>query len=789
MRPRPHEFIAIGVIAGSMLMHEILLTRICALRLQFHFAYLIISNCLLGLGAGGSVLAYNQERWRPDARRQLGRFSLAYAIALVFTYLTLRLWSFPRELELSNPLHLLSLTVYNLVGAMPFFFGGIVVGMLLTFRAEHANRLYAVDLLGAGAGCLLCPLLLPWVGAGGVFVLTVMLAASASIAIDWDRLGKARIPVVLATLIVGLCLLPRLDALLPLPSKGSEFFWLPAQQQPRVEYSAWTSNSRIDYVLAPAGMPAVIFMRGRAHRELVAPREWAYISQDATAGTALINFTGEPAGLEVLRRSMYSTAFRLRPGGEALVIGLGGGNDVWSARANGVAHVKAIELNAPIVGLHEHQLRSFSRALVEDPAVELMVGEGRSALMRDPHHYDVVQMSGIDTWTALASGAYVLAENYLYTREAIVSMYEHLKPGGVLQIARFADTMETLRLLSNLHAALDVLGVAGLEHSVMVLKTGDRMLAVQLKNGAFTDAEQNSTLAFCADNGIDLVYAPMLPQDTLVDRFVRSPDKQRIIADFSQNIGPTVDDLPYFFNFTRWDHPLEALKRVHEVPAVSQGNPFFIFAQLALSLVLSGLLILWPLTRQRRTHPPEAKGILLYFSALGAGFILIEIAVIQKLTLFLGHPMYSLTVTLFALLVFTGLGSLLLAPRFSTRGPALWLIPLAIAICVTLFNLAGPKLFAAWIGSPVPLRMSIAALSLAPLGLVLGIPFALGLRVAHERDPWLTAWAWGINGCLSVLGSIASVVLSMNFGFSVVMWIAVVIYGIGFAALHRVLAR
>jgi hypothetical protein len=211
-----------------MLMHEILLTRICALRLQFHFAYLIISNCLLGLGAGGSVLAYNQERWRPDARRQLGRFSLAYAIALVFTYLTLRLWSFPRELELSNPLHLLSLSVYNLVGAMPFFFGGIVVGMLLTFRAEHANRLYAVDLLGAGAGCLLCPLLLPWVGAGGVFVLTVMLAASASIAIDWDRLGKARIPVVLATLIVGLGLLPRLDALLPLPSKGSEFFWLPA---------------------------------------------------------------------------------------------------------------------------------------------------------------------------------------------------------------------------------------------------------------------------------------------------------------------------------------------------------------------------------------------------------------------------------------------------------------------------------------------------------------------------------------------------------------------------------
>jgi hypothetical protein len=214
---------------------------------------------------------------------------------------------------------------------------------------------------------------------------------------------------------------------------------------------------------------------------------------------------------------------------------------------------------------------------------------------------------------------------------------------------------------------------------------------------------------------------------------------------------------------------------------VSQGNPFFLLAQLLLSLVLSGLLIVWPLSRQRGLPGQGTARLLVFFSALGVGFISIEIAMLQKLTLLLGQPVYSLTVTLFSLLVFTGFGSLQLAPRFKR---SIWMVPVGILLYVALFNGFSASVIALLIGSSLPLRIAASVVLLAPLGLLLGVPFAYGLRIAHEFDPRLTPWAWAINGCLSVVGSILTVVVSMNFGFAVVLWMAAVAYLLGFAALR-----
>jgi hypothetical protein len=219
------------------------------------------------------------------------------------------------------------------------------------------------------------------------------------------------------------------------------------------------------------------------------------------------------------------------------------------------------------------------------------------------------------------------------------------------------------------------------------------------------------------------------------------------------------------------------------VPAVSQGNPFFLLSQLLLSMVLSAALIIWPLTRQARKPGRGALRLLAFFSALGIGFISIEVALLQKLTLLLGQPVYSLTVTLFSLLIFTGLGSLYLAPRFAAGTRSIWLIPAGIALYLALFNLGSGAVVSAAIGAELPWRIAVAVLMLAPLGVLLGVPFAYGLRVANEYDPQLIPWAWAINGCLSVVGSILTVVISMNFGFTVVLWSASVVYALGFACL------
>jgi hypothetical protein len=310
------------------------------------------------------------------------------------------------------------------------------------------------------------------------------------------------------------------------------------------------------------------------------------------------------------------------------------------------------------------------------------------------------------------------------------------------------------------------------------------MMSIQIKKGVFTPAEQQSMHQFAENNGMLLVYLPSRPVPGFIDDFLRAPDKQRLIEAFPEDISPTSDDRPYFFNFTKWRHPIESIRRIGDIPAVSQGNPFFLLSQLLLSIVLSAALILWPLRRQARAPGPGALRLLAYFSSLGIGFISVEIALLQKLTLLLGQPVFSLTVTLFSLLVFTGLGSLKLAPRFQPGSRAIWIVPVAIVGYIALFNLVSGSVVNAAIAAALPWRIAVAVSMLAPLGLLLGVPFAYGLRVCHAYDPQLIPWAWAINGCLSVVGSILTVVISMNFGFSIVLWSACVVYALGFACLR-----
>jgi spermidine synthase len=779
-RPRLTEFATIGLVSASMLMHQILLTRVCALRLQFHFAFLVISNCLLGLGAAGSLLSVHQARFRLKPRVWLGRFALAYVASLIVTYLLLLITPLPRDIELSRIDHVLELCAFNLVGAIPFFFSGLVIGLLLSVHAADSDRLYAVDLLCASLGCIACPLLLPALGAGGVFVIGSMLAVAAAMCAAREEFAKPVLVGGALLLAFGVVSAPRLDRWLPVPSKPADD--AAHAQAPGKVRSVWTANSRIDVTLSE-GCVAPFFMLG-SKPHVPRPRECRDISQDATAATTISDFTGEPAARELLRRSMYSAAYRLKQEPKVLIIGLGGGNDAWAAKINGARSIRAIELNWPIVDIHRHVLRSFSRDLIEDPNVELVVDEGRSALMRESAHYDVIQMTGIDTWTALASGAYVLAENYLYTREAIASMWERLEPDGILQISRFAQTMEALRLLSNTYAALARLGVPDLESSLIIQTTPDHMLAMQVKKGRFTAEEQQSVVAFAEENGLTIEYLPSRPGSGLLDRFIRTQHKQAMIDSFPQNIAPTEDDQPYFFNFTRWDHPIDSIRRIGDIPVISQGNPFFLLTQLLISILLSIALILFPLLRGSGLPKAGTGRILMFFSALGIGYISIEIAVIQKLTLLLGQPVYSLTVTLFSLLLFTGLGSLRVARLVRPHTRSARVVPFLIAIYIGLINLCSPLVVAWLIAAALPIRMLACVLLLAPLGLLLGIPFAYGLRVTHEHEPQLTPWAWAVNGCLSVVGSILSVVVSMNFGFSAVLWLAALIYLAGFAALN-----
>lgn len=795
-RVEPYALLGIALISASLLAYQVLLTRVCALRLHFHFGFLVISNCLLGIGASGSILSLTEQRWAQAPRAWIYKLNLAYLVSLVFTWAFLLTYSVPDTLNFTGVGEALRFATFNLVAAAPFFVGGASVGLLLSSNADRVNRVYAADLLGAGVGCVVVPSLLWNFGAGGTF-LVVMVLGLLSLAVV-APLAQRKLAIGVAGVLCLACigLMPKLDGWLPVPGKA----YLDLTDTVRAnfaranQYSRWSANSRIDVLPLPVQW-RFMFCRGAAALYMPLPQQ-KFILQDGDAGTIISDFSGDPRGLEVLKRTLYSATFKLKEGSEprVFIIGMGGGNDVWAAKIHGAKKIKAVELNAGVIEVHKKVVPEYSKGILEDPNITIIQDEGRTALMREPEQYDVVQMTGIDTWTSLTSGAYVLAENYLYTVEAFGQMYDHLAEGGVLQITRMAAEMETLRLVNNLNAALKLRGKQDISHSVMALATPDQLTAVLLKKGDFSEKEVQALDDFAKAHAMKRVYLPGRQYGNPVEQFLASDKKQDFVDAFPRDITPTTDDKPYFFNFTRWGKPFGSAEFIREPTKVSQGNPIFILSQFAFSSVLAAAFILAPLVvfrRRRKADQGDGPGAfsklgpLAFFTSIGVGFIAIEVSLMQKLTLLLGPPLYSIVVTLFSILIFTGLGSMLSEGWIERGAPRPWLVPLAIAAYVVLWMLLGPKLVDAFIASGTAVRMTVAGLAVAPIAFALGIPFSYGISKIRKTHPALVPWAWAVNGSATVVGSIGTVILSMNLGFNAVLVSAVVIYALGFWALGR----
>lgn len=342
-------------------------------------------------------------------------------------------------------------------------------------------------------------------------------------------------------------------------------------------------------------------------------------------------------------------------------------------------------------------------------------------------------------------------------------------------------------MTSNALAAFDAAGLADFENSMIALQTADTLMATMIKRSAFTAAEIDAVERFAEESGTAVVYLPGRDTGSLVETFIRSSDKAAFIADFPRDITPTTDDLPYFFNFSKWRNPLKSVDYIHEPTSVSSGNPAFILGQLGAAVVFSFALILLPVIvfRRKGTSRAHLTPFLVYFSGLGIGFIFIEIALLQKLTLFLGHPLYSITVTLFAVLVFTGLGSLVSESWFPSGSRNRVWVPVGIAFLLSLIALGSPWIVREFIGLGLAGRVAVAVALLAPVGLLLGVPFAYGIRLVNRLNPTIVPWAWAINGCLTVVGSILSVIISMNLGFRFVLLGAALLYFASFGALRR----
>jgi hypothetical protein len=758
--------VGLGLTSFASLLLELALTRLFSVVLFYHFAFLAISIALLGLGAGG-VFAY---LYKPTlAKKDIRSFSMwlctANAVAVLLVLEIVLHVPVALEVTGSNFLHL---TILYLAAAIPFFLTGVLFAVIFGREGKRIQRLYAADLGGGALACLAVVPLLNWIGGPNTILMSsVALAVAAAV---WaPSPNKRRIAgAVLAAFLILIAGNLSDNLIDVIYAKGI------LRDPAWVEFARWNALSRVEVDRHPLGRNIVI---------------------DADASTFIMNCDlahwHNSEWENLLMSSPSALANVLRPLGEFAIIGPGGGVDVLRAIANGSPSVTGIEIN-PIIAntIMRGRYATYSKHLYQRPDVHIHVTDGRSYLRSTAQQFDVVQMTLVDTWASTAAGAFALSENNLYTVEAFQEYFQHLKPNGMIAITRweFREPREALRVVAVAMDALHRLGVSNPARHFIVASQGglneDGIPVVVLAKKTDFTAEEEAAVKghFVRYSGIHPLFLPSEAQHNPFGDMIASNDPYAFAREYPYNVAPVNDNAPFFFFTLKAAQVLqkESLRTGMDWKVNIGVLVLLLVLVIAFVAVLAFLIVplLWKGVRIRQSPLP-----LLYFVAVGLGYILVEIAFIQRFVLFLGHPTYALTVVIFLLMLSSGAGSLV-SRRWLPRTEMVWM-PLLMAVVVLVADvLFLPRALSAWVGLQFGYRLIVSGLLLVPIGFLMGMPFPTGLR-ALIAEPILNVdvsadnvveWAWAMNSAASVLGSVLAMVIAIQFGLNVTLACGVATY-------------
>lgn len=755
----------IFLISMASLVLEITLTRVFSVTLGYHYAFLVISIAMLGLGGGGALLALRPSLLQGDASVLLTRLSLLFSFGVLLSLATLAY--LPIEAFQGDRIALL-LLAYFLAAGLPFFSLGAYLAAFFSRYPERAGTIYCFDLAGAGAGCLLALWALS--ALGGLGSLLFAAAAGALVGLFSVRSLKSMVPFLLLATSLFL-LAPRADRLIPLslsPQKALAS-WLEERRYPeaRLLYTRWDAFSRMDVFENPQA--PLIWSLSPNFQGWLPPQKG--MTLDADALSPIIRYRGIEE-LTFLEHMPFTLPYIFTPRSKVLVIGPGGGIDLLLALRYGAGEIIGVEVNPLVIEVMRGRFRDFSGGIYEHPAVHIELEEGRSFLRRSAESYDVIQLTVVDTWAALMAGAYSLSENYLYTVEAFQDYLRHLTPEGMLVISRWytSPPREALRTAYLAIAALEREGVRQPASHIVMLRNQD-FFTLGVKRGELSQAELETITSFAQRNAFEILYAPGFKGENEFHALLRPTGSGAQALSYSYKVGPVTDDSPFFFDYYEWGSLLG--EGGQELPL---GHRMLLVATV-LALLLSSLFVLGPLLHRQGWAMGHYWGHLAYFVSLGLGYMFLEIALMQRFTLFLGRPVLSLSVTLFGLLLSSGLGSLASQRLFAAVALSqLWKVILALAGLSLVYVFLLPPLFQVALGQGLAVRILLSLLLLLPLGFLMGMPFPLGLRLLAPQHHPMVPWAWGTNAAASVLGSVLYVYIALSWGFSAVMVVAAALY-------------
>ena len=751
----------------AVLLLELSLTRVFSVVFYYHFAFLAISIALFGLGAGG-VFSYVVAGWKTPLFTKLGRLSSLNSLFVILALAVI--------IGQKQDLGYGSLTLVYFATALPFFVAGTIISLAVSETMEKVNRVYFFDLLGAAGGCLiLLPLLNLFGGLSTVMAAAILFATAAAIwfSMDGSVAGRAGSVALALILVAFLSFNTKLHVLGIRYAKN--------QKLENESFEKWNSFSRI--TIAPekgSGTPTI------------------FIDSDASTAIASFDFDRlTPRERHDLLEQGPALPYAVRPGAKTLIIGPGGGWDVARALASGSRDITGVEINPIIATTIMRQMPELSRSLYLRPEVHIVVEDGRSFIRRSADHYQIIQATLVDTWASTAAGAFALSENNLYTTDAFRDYLSHLTDDGLAAFTRwgFDPPRESLRLLSLAMEALTRLGenepwrhvIVGREGSVQGWGARDTVLISRKPLGA-ADLERARIRMAAAK--MEAVYLPGLEVHNQFADLLHSPNPDQYERAYTFDITPVTDNRPFFFYTVQpqdlWKFVTSASRDSADFK-VNRAVPL-LFALMGVSLVAT-LVILGLPPLILGTRLPRQRGVLgflLYFLFIGSGYILIEVGLIQKFVLFLGHPTYALTVVIFSMLLSSGCGSYasrrLLAKREGRLIKALGCVALSTALLALVLS----SLLTGLVWLPLPLKMALTVLLIAPLGFLMGMPFPSGLERLQQWHAPSVRWAWSLNAAASVFGSVAALVCSIYLGLVQTLIIGALFYVAALAVVERV---
>jgi hypothetical protein len=768
---------------------EVAYTRVFSFKVYYYFTYLIIGTALMGLGAGAVALTTVRRMGDAEPRRVVAGASIAGAATVLAGYWVAATTQLNASALSSNAMEVFKLVGVSALVTVPFVCIGIVVATILSRAGEQVGRLYAADLLGAGVGCAVSIPLLTLLDPPRVIVLAGALLAAAGIRAAtssfWRAVG-AFVALVHVAPVASSTILPDpiVDRL-----KGFENF----RGAGMIRTTRWDPVFRVDVADHPTETGNLFLL-----------------FHDGSPGSGMRRLDPGKTAFSHLDADSRRLPFEVLVGApRVLVIGSAGGHEVVASLHFGASHVTGVELNSSTLDLLDGEYGDISGHLRSDPRVTLVNGDGRWFLSQSEEEFDLIWFVAPDSYAAMnasTSGAYVLAESYLYTVETLQEAIKHLHPQGII-CAQFGEfdydqkPNRTVRFIATARHAFYLGRTPDLDERVLVSTAPGLPPFVEstviLGRRSFTNEQMDAFEGHVERRiaGGKVQYSPRrIHDESPVNRVTIIP--QDLIGDWYREypylVGPVRDESPFFWHFARFEDTLTGgAPREGPIDFEDALGERVLFVLLGVALVLGVAFLVLPLFVIRRDLAKVDKlgTAAIYFTCLGIGFMFVEVTLIQKLTLLLGYPTRSLTVTLLSLLVSSGAGSYLTTRFRVPWATALGRLMAALVILLSVWFFVTPHLVDVFVGAALPVRVLVSICLTAPIGLCLGCFLPVGMSAVTEgaesaRE--IVAWSWAVNAFASVVASILAAILAMAVGFKLLLLIAPVLYATGAMALLRI---